>query len=147
MIQFHSPAQEHLYRRVLQGLESVGYAPYNDYVGPFLKEDYSFTDWFVEANPQRRLKAIAFAQSPPSYSTATFSVILADQRSGVELVKESEGVGRAPTHSRSERTSSTFGWLGSRHPRPGRSPRSSRMTWRPPSHGIARSGQGRRCFA
>jgi len=93
MLSFHSSGQERLYQQVLDGLGDVGYLLGNDYVGPFIREDYQFTDWFSSARPLRSVKAVAFAQSPPSYSTSSFSVILADRRDGLDLVRHSRAVG------------------------------------------------------
>lgn len=87
MINFQSPGQEQLYRQVLKGLEGVGYVVNTNQVGPFLKEDYQFTDWFAAGNPRRSVKAVAFAQFPPSHANSAFSVLLADHRNGLGLLK------------------------------------------------------------
>lgn len=90
---FHSDAQEELFATVISELEGLGYR------GELLERDYPFPDYFQEGTPERKIPAAAFGQTPVSYKTACFGVLLAngDSLQGKQLVESCRSLG-APIH-------------------------------------------------
>ncbi len=69
-LHFKSAQQEALFGGVLRNLQRLGYR------GELLQTEYSFLDWFQPDNPSRVVPAAAFGQSPQSYDSACFAVLL-----------------------------------------------------------------------
>src|SRR5262245_8367209 len=84
---FESVLQEKLFRQVVSNLEGLGYR------GDLLLQSYTFVDWFRSENPQREVPAAAFGRVPQSYDSACFAVVLANGKSGAELVSEYRALG------------------------------------------------------
>src|SRR6266545_724749 len=90
---FQSDSQKELFDATTQELESIGYS------GDLLEIDYRFPDYFRAGVPERTAAAAAFGQTPPSYRTACFGVLVAGQNSheGKNLVESCRALG-APLH-------------------------------------------------
>ena len=84
---FKSETQRGIYRAVLSGLRALGYS------GELLVEDYSFGDWFVQGVPEREIPAAAFGQTPVSYDSACFGVVLSNGESDRDLVARYRALG------------------------------------------------------
>jgi type I restriction-modification system DNA methylase subunit len=84
---FRSVHQETLFKGVLANLQRLGYQ------GELLQTEYSFLDWFKPDSPHRVVPAAAFGQTPQSYDSACFAVLLANGRYGAQLVAESRALG------------------------------------------------------
>ena len=84
---FESTLQEKLFRQVVSNLEGLGYRR------DLLLQSYAFVDWFRPENPQREAPAAAFGRIPQSYDSACFAVVLANGKSGAELVSEYRALG------------------------------------------------------
>jgi len=84
---FKNARQENLFGAVVRNLEHLGYR------GELLQRDYAFPDWFEPHNPQRIIPAAAFGQTPQSYDSACFAVLLSNGRLGPELVGECRALG------------------------------------------------------
>ena len=91
MVSFQSATQEELFRATVGGLEQLGYR------NGLLEHDYGFLDYFT--NSRSVVPLTAFGQSPPSYKTACFGVLLPsrDGPHGPHLVEEHKSLG-APFH-------------------------------------------------
>src|SRR5438093_1129017 len=87
-VHFVSTVQERVFRTVLHGLESIGYRR-----DALLKEEYRFNDWFAPNTPLRIAPAAAFGQTPHSYDTACFSVLLPNGKTGRDLVSDFRALG------------------------------------------------------
>lgn len=68
---FQSASQEDLFHTTIRELDRLGYS------GELLELGYRFPDYFQDNLPERIVPAAAFGQSPPSYKTACFGVLLA----------------------------------------------------------------------
>jgi hypothetical protein len=79
--------QGKLFRQVISNLERLGYR------GDLLLRSYSFVDWFRPENPLREAPAAAFGRIPQSYDNACFAVVLANGKSGADLVNEYRALG------------------------------------------------------
>ncbi len=79
--------QEKLFRQVISSLEGLGYR------GDLLLRSYSFVDWFLPENPQRQVPAAAFGRIPQAYDSACFAVVLANGKSGTELINDYRALG------------------------------------------------------
>jgi type I restriction-modification system DNA methylase subunit len=84
---FTSTRQEKLFRRVITNLERLGYR------GELLPQPYSFVDWFLPNTPQKEIPAAAFGRTPQSYDSACFAVLLANGKTGAELVNDCRALG------------------------------------------------------
>jgi len=71
---FMSERHERIYRETLSCLRRLGFH------GQLLQEHYNFNDWFAPDNPCRQAPAAAFGQTPLSYDSACFAVLLPDGR-------------------------------------------------------------------
>lgn len=90
---FHSDTQEELFATVISELEGLGYR------GELLERGYPFPDYFQDGIPERKVPVAAFGQTPASYRTACFGVLLADRSGlrGKQLVESYRALG-APIH-------------------------------------------------
>jgi N-6 DNA Methylase len=90
---FQSTAQEETFNAVISELEEIGYK------GELLEKDYRFPDYFKDGTPERIIPAAAFGQTPTSYKTACFGVLLADRngQQGLPLIESYRSLG-APFH-------------------------------------------------
>ena len=86
-IAFQDACQEKLFGAVLANLGELGYT------GELLQRQYSFVDWFQSNNPERTVPAAAFGQTPQSYDSACFAVLLSNGRFGEELVGDCRALG------------------------------------------------------
>jgi type I restriction-modification system DNA methylase subunit len=86
-IAFQNDCQEKLFEAVLANLGGLGYT------GGLLQRQYSFVDWFQSSNPERIVPAAAFGQTPQSYDSACFAVLLSNGRFGEELVGDCRALG------------------------------------------------------
>lgn len=86
-LHFKSTQQEALFEAVLRNLRRLGYTD------ELLKTEYTFLDWFQPENPNRVLPAAAFGQSPQSYDSACFAVLLSNGQLGAPLVAQSRALG------------------------------------------------------
>lgn len=84
---FSSVSQEKLFDAVLRNLEHLGYK------NELLQRDYSFTDYFEPNLPERIVPAAAFGQTPQSYDSACFAVLLSNGVSGAPLVNQCRALG------------------------------------------------------
>ena len=84
--------QETLFKATVKGLEQLHYR------GGLLQRDYGFLDYFTDSS-ERVMPLAAFGQSPPSYKTACFGVLLSseDEPQGPQLVARYRALG-APFH-------------------------------------------------
>lgn len=91
--QFLSKRQERLFRLTVDELERL------EYRGPLLQRGYAFRDYFRDDLPERKVPAAAFGQTPASYETACFGVLLSghDGKRDGELVRDYRALG-APFH-------------------------------------------------
>jgi hypothetical protein len=91
MVSFQSAAQRDLFRVTVEGLERIGYRG-------LIERDYGFFDYFT--NTERVVPLAAFGQSPPSYKTACFGVLLPSTNGpqGQHLVFEEYRSLGAPFH-------------------------------------------------
>jgi len=91
MVQFQSSAQEDLFKATVRELQRIGYRD------GLVEHDYGFLDYFNDS--ERVAPAVAFGQSPPSYNTACFGVLLPSSSGtqGQSLVAEYRSLG-APFH-------------------------------------------------
>ena len=86
-IHFKSTQQEALFEAVLRNLRHLGYRD------ELLKTEYTFLDWFQPENPSRVVPAAAFGQSPQSYDSACFAILLSNGQRGAALVADSRALG------------------------------------------------------
>src|ERR1700733_4687645 len=86
-LHFKSAQQEALFGGVLRNLQRLGYRD------ELLQTESSFLDWFQPDNPSRVVPAAAFGQSPQSYDSACFAVLLSNGQSGSPLVSQSRALG------------------------------------------------------
>lgn len=86
-IAFETAHQERLFGQVVSNLEKLGYR------GQLLLQPYSFVDWFLPETPEKEVPAAAFGRTPQSYDSACFSVLLANGKSGSDLVNDSRALG------------------------------------------------------
>ncbi|MFO0863515.1 MAG: hypothetical protein U0744_02450 [Gemmataceae bacterium] len=70
---FQTASQEKLFDLTISGLEKVGYS------NGLLELNYKFPDYFEDGVPVKQIPAVAFGQTPVSYKTACFGVVIADQ--------------------------------------------------------------------
>lgn len=90
MVAFQSTVQEELFMATIGGLEQLGYH------GGLLEHNYGFLDYFTSS--ERVVPLAAFGQSPPSYKTACFGVLLpTNGLGGSRLVDQHKSLG-APFH-------------------------------------------------
>ena len=69
---FLSTGQEDLFDTTVAELRQLGYN------GELSEENYRFSDYFDEHLEERTVPFAAFGQTPPSYTTACFGVLLAN---------------------------------------------------------------------
>jgi hypothetical protein len=86
-IHFKSTQQETLFDGVLRNLRQLGYRD------ELLKTEYTFVDWFEPNNPERVVPAAAFGQTPQSYDSACFAVVLSNGKCGASLIAECRALG------------------------------------------------------
>jgi hypothetical protein len=86
-LQFKSAQQEALFNAVLRNLQLLGYRD------ELLQTDYTFVDWFETDNPERVVPAAAFGQTPQSYDSACFAVLLSNGKCGPPLIGECRALG------------------------------------------------------
>lgn len=86
-ISFESSDQERLFLRVVSGLESLGYR------GELLSRSYFFADWFLPETPEKQVPVAAFGRTPQAYDSACFAVLLANGKSGSDLIHECRALG------------------------------------------------------
>jgi N-6 DNA Methylase len=84
---FKSGSQKDLFNAVIAELRALRYT------GHLLKIDYSFGDWLAPNVPTRRIDAAAFGQTPVSYDTACFGVVLANGVTGGTLIGNHRSLG------------------------------------------------------
>lgn len=84
---FTSAHQEKLFRQVVSNLERLGYR------GELLPQPYSFMDWFLPEIPEKEVPAAAFGRTPQSYDSACFAVLIANGKSGPDLVNDCRALG------------------------------------------------------
>ena len=84
---FTSTNQERLFQRVIANLERLGYR------GELLPQPYSFVDWFLLETPKKEIPAAAFGRTPQSYDSACFAILLANGKTGAELVNDCRALG------------------------------------------------------
>lgn len=91
MVAFQSAAQHELFEATVKGLRDIGYR------NRLLERDYGFFDYFADS--ERTVPLAAFGQSPPSYKTACFGVLLSSggDLEGAHLVTAHRSLG-APFH-------------------------------------------------
>src|SRR4051812_32874671 len=78
---YKSDHQKQMFRGVLQELRALRYS------GELLVDDgYEFGDWFNPLVPTRRIAAAAFGQTPVSYDTACFGVVVPTETSGIDAI-------------------------------------------------------------
>jgi hypothetical protein len=75
------------YEAVIDGLRAVGYQ------GSLLEENYAFRDYFSPHNPERRLAAATFGQTPPDYESACIGVALSNGHREQELINTLRALG------------------------------------------------------
>jgi len=80
-------SQRRNFEAVLAGLQRIGFR------GDLLRPDYKFHDWFQPDRPVRRADAATFGQTPVSYDNACFVVLIANGRSGPELISQYRSLG------------------------------------------------------
>jgi hypothetical protein len=92
-VEFTSHAHELLFRETIHNLGEIGYK------GKLVERGYSFPDYFHRRAPLRTIPVATFSQTPPSYQTACFGILIArDANDGNgQLVKEYRALG-APYH-------------------------------------------------
>src|ERR1700682_6263840 len=90
---FQSDSQKELFDATIKELEDLGY---ND---DLLERNYRFPDYFRVGVPERTAAAATFGQTPPSYRTACFGVLVAGRNGneGQSLVESCRALG-APVH-------------------------------------------------
>ena len=86
-MQFKNQKHERVFRRLIRGLQSLGYT------GGLIQESYDFPDLFLPSAPIRCLPAVAFGREPPSYDTACIALVLPSHKSGMDLVSECRALG------------------------------------------------------
>jgi type I restriction-modification system DNA methylase subunit len=86
-VKFKSAQQETLFKAVLRNLQRLGFRD------ELLQQDYTFIDWFEPDNPERVVPAAAFGQTPQSYDSACFAVLLSNGNFGPPLVGECRALG------------------------------------------------------
>lgn len=86
-MQFKNQKHERVYRRLIRGLQSLGYE------GNLIQESYDFPDLFLPDTPIRHLPAVAFGREPPSYDTACIALVFPDHKNGIDLISECRAVG------------------------------------------------------
>ncbi len=74
MASFTSERHERIFRDTLSCLHRLGYR------GELLQEGYYFNDCFAPGNPLREAPTAAFGETPLSYDSACFAVLLPDRR-------------------------------------------------------------------
>jgi len=84
---FASDIQEKLYRQIVLSLEKLGYK------GELLPQPYSFVDWFLPGTPEKVIPAAAFGRIPQSYDSACFAILIANGKSGADLVNDCRALG------------------------------------------------------
>src|SRR4051812_38520473 len=82
-----SADQQRLFETVLQKLTNLGYRD------ELVQKDWTFVDWFQPHNPTRTIPAAAFGQTPRSYDSACFAVLLSNGKVGSELVADARALG------------------------------------------------------
>ena len=85
--EFKSDRQEKLFDAVVANLRQLGYE------GELLKKHYSFIDWFRPDAPERVVPAAAFGQTPQSYDSACFAVVLSNGKCGEQLIYDTRALG------------------------------------------------------
>jgi hypothetical protein len=86
-VHFKSDQQAVLFNAILRNLQSLGYRD------ELLQRDYTFVDWFEPNNPERMVPAAAFGQTPQSYDSACFAVVLSNGSCGLPLVGQCRALG------------------------------------------------------
>ena len=84
---FTSAQQERLFQRVIANLAQLGYR------GELLPQPYSFVDWFLPETPTKEVPAAAFGRIPQAYDSACFAVLLANGKTGSDLVNDCRALG------------------------------------------------------
>jgi hypothetical protein len=86
-VQFKSDQQAVLFNAVLRNLRGLGYR------NELLQTDYTFVDWFEPDNPERVIPAAAFGQTPQSYDSACFAIVLSNGSCGLPLIGQCRALG------------------------------------------------------
>ncbi|HUY93492.1 MAG TPA: N-6 DNA methylase [Pirellulales bacterium] len=86
-VTFKSESQRRAFSAIVQKLRAIGYS------GDLLVEGYRFGDWFAPSVPERLIPAAAFGQTPTSYDSALFGVVLSNGLSGKQLVSQYRALG------------------------------------------------------
>ena len=109
MASFTSERHERIFRDTLSCLRHLGYR------GELLQEGYCFNDCFAPGNPLREAPTAAFGETPLSYDSACFAVLLPDRRPPPTQILDYRALG-APSLWRSERTAWCIGvWPATPH--------------------------------
>ena len=82
-----SPQQSELFEATVKQVEGLGYR------GDLLRRDYQFGDWFSPETPLRRVPAAAFGRTPVAYDSACFALLLANGKSGRNLISDYRALG------------------------------------------------------
>jgi hypothetical protein len=86
-VQFSSSSQEGIFNDLLRELRRLGYK------GELLQKEYQFADWFDPKAAVRMVPAAAFAQTPCSYNTACFAVVIPNGDTGAALINQFRALG------------------------------------------------------
>lgn len=86
-VHFKSDQQAVLFNAVLRNLQNLGYRD------ELLQTEYAFVDWFEPDNPERVVPAAAFGQTPQSYDSACFAIVLSNGSCGFPLVGQCRALG------------------------------------------------------
>lgn len=84
---FKSHQQERLFHALLQALTRIGYSP------DLAVQGYRFSDWFDASLSEREVPVALFGQTPFSYDSACFSVLLTNGKAGADLVHDYRALG------------------------------------------------------
>ena len=84
---FASDIQKELYRQVVLNLGKLGYK------NELLQQSYSFVDWFLPETPEKVVPAASFGRTPQSYDSACFAILIANGKSGADLVNDCRALG------------------------------------------------------
>jgi len=83
----NSPVQRRLFTKVVERLAKIGY---ND---DLLHKAYTFEDIFADDNPERRVDAAAFGQTPTGYDSACIAVVIGNGKTGPDLIRDYRALG------------------------------------------------------
>jgi hypothetical protein len=82
-----SEIQRRLFNATVKQVEDLGYQ------GVLLQRNYAFGDWFDSETPLRSAPVAAFGRTPVAYDSACLAVLLANGKSGRDLVVDYRALG------------------------------------------------------